>query len=72
MPDMDELKEAGEAGAAPETGCGRSGADWFPGTDRDTEPDASLPAAGIPAGGSPEKDAGGWLALVSFEKAAFT
>lgn len=72
MPDTDELKEAGEAGDAPETGCGRSGADWFPGTDRDTKPDASLPAAGTPAGGSPEKDAGGWLALVSFEKAAFT
>ena len=66
MPDTDELKEAGEAGTAPETGCGRSGADW------DTELDASLPAAGIPAGGSPEKDAGGGLALVSFEKAAFT
>lgn len=72
MPDTDELKEAGEAGTAPETGCGRSGNDWFPGTDRDTELDVSLPAAGIPAGGSPEKDAGGGLALVSFEKAAFS
>ena len=72
MPDTDELKEAGEAGDAPETGCGRSGADCFPGTDRDTALDASLLAAGIPTGGSPEKDAGGGLALVSFEKAAFT
>lgn len=72
MPDTDELKEAGEAGTVPETGCGRSGNDWFPGTDRDTAPDAFLPAAGTPAGGSLEKDAGGGLALVSFEKAAFT
>ena len=63
MPDTDELKEAGEAGAAPEPGCGRSGNDWFPGTDRETAPDAFLPAAGIPAGGKPAKDAGGLLAV---------